>query len=99
MKTHGVVDVQIHIFLTLALVGVGWLASRPGRFTPGKRSPSTHWIGGWMGPRTDLDDVERRKSLALLRLELQSLGHSAQSQLLYQDIPASDPYRGNKKKK
>jgi hypothetical protein len=21
------------------------------RFTPGERTPGTHWIGGWMGPR------------------------------------------------
>jgi hypothetical protein len=36
MKTYGGVDVQIHIFLTLALVGGEWSASRPG----------TNWIGG-----------------------------------------------------
>jgi hypothetical protein len=49
MKTHGGVDVYIHVFLTSALVGDKWSASRPGRHTPG-----THWVG----PRTDLDDVE-----------------------------------------
>jgi hypothetical protein len=27
-----------------------------GRFTPG-----THWIGGWVGPRGGLDDVEKSK--------------------------------------
>jgi hypothetical protein len=43
MKAYGGVDVQIHIFLTLVLVGGEWSASRPGRFTP-----STHWIGGWV---------------------------------------------------
>jgi hypothetical protein len=51
MKTYGRVDVYIHVFLTSALVGGEWSASRPGRFTPG-----THWLGGWMGPRADLDD-------------------------------------------
>jgi len=25
------------------------------------RAPSTHWIGGWMGPRTGLDAVVKRK--------------------------------------
>jgi hypothetical protein len=32
--------------LTSALDGGEWSASRPGRFTPRKRTPSTHWIGG-----------------------------------------------------
>jgi hypothetical protein len=39
MKTYGGVDVEIHIFLTPALVGGEWSASRPGRFTPGKELP------------------------------------------------------------
>jgi hypothetical protein len=41
---------EIHVFLTPALVGGGWSASRP---------------GGWVGPRTGLDDVEVRKLLPL----------------------------------
>jgi hypothetical protein len=36
----------------------------------GERGPGTHWIGGWVGPRTSLDDVEKRKCLPLLGLEL-----------------------------
>jgi hypothetical protein len=28
---------------------------------PGKRATGTYWIGGWVGPRADLDDVEKRK--------------------------------------
>jgi hypothetical protein len=35
--------------LTSALVGGEWSASRPGRFTPRERTPSTYWIGGWVG--------------------------------------------------
>jgi hypothetical protein len=50
MKAYWGVDVEIHIFLTSALVGGEWSASRPGRFTPGERAPGTHWIGGWMTP-------------------------------------------------
>jgi hypothetical protein len=23
--------------------------------------PGTHWLGGWVGPRAGLDDVEKRK--------------------------------------
>jgi hypothetical protein len=27
----------------------------------GERAPSTHWIGGWVGPRFGMDAVEERK--------------------------------------
>jgi hypothetical protein len=33
------------------------------RFTPGERTPGTHWIGGWVGPRAGLDAGARRKIL------------------------------------
>jgi hypothetical protein len=58
-------------------------ASRPGPFTPGERSPSTHWIGGWVGPGAGLDDVERRKILPLPGLELRPHGRPTRSQSLY----------------
>jgi hypothetical protein len=48
MKTYGGVDVYTHVFLTSALVGGEWSASRPGRFTPGERALGIHWIGGWV---------------------------------------------------
>jgi hypothetical protein len=73
METYGGADLQIRVFLTSALVGGEWSASRPGRFTPG-----THWIGGWVGPRTGLD-VERRKILLLPGIELRPLGRPARS--------------------
>jgi hypothetical protein len=69
MKAYGGVDVEIHI-LTSVLAGGEWLASHPGRFTPGERAPGTHWIGGWMNPRAGLDDVEKRKFMNLPELEL-----------------------------
>jgi hypothetical protein len=50
---------QIHIFLNSALAGGEWSASRPGRFTPGERTPRTHWIGGWVNSRAGLDDMEK----------------------------------------
>jgi hypothetical protein len=59
MQTYGGVVTYIHIFLTLALVGGEWSASRPSRFTPGKEPPGTHWIGGWVDPKAGLDDVEK----------------------------------------
>jgi hypothetical protein len=83
MKAYGGVDVYIHIFLTSALVGGEWSASRLGRFTHGERDPSNHWIRGWVGPRAGLDDVEKRKVLPLPGLELQTLCHPARSQSLY----------------
>jgi hypothetical protein len=69
MKTYGGVDVQIHIFLTPALVG-DWSASRPCRFTPGKEPHGTHFIGGWVDPRADLDDMEKWTYFTLPGLEL-----------------------------
>jgi hypothetical protein len=42
MNMYGEVDVQIHVFLTSALVGDEWSASHPGRFTLGERAPGTH---------------------------------------------------------
>jgi hypothetical protein len=61
MKAYRGVDVQIHVFMTTALVGGELSASRPGRLTPGERAPDTHCISGWVGPRAGLDDVEKRE--------------------------------------
>jgi hypothetical protein len=30
-------------------------------FTPSERTPGTHWIGGWVGPRAGLDAVAKRE--------------------------------------
>jgi hypothetical protein len=70
-------------FFTSALVGGEWAASRLGRFTLEERAPGTHWIGRWVGPRTSLDDVEKRKMLPLPGLELQPLSRPAHGQGLY----------------
>jgi hypothetical protein len=43
---YGGVDLEVNVFLTSALVGGEWSASRPCRFTPGEMSPGTYWIGG-----------------------------------------------------
>jgi hypothetical protein len=66
MKAYRGVDVQMHIFLTLALVGGEWSASHPCHFTPKEKAPNTHWIRGWVGPRASLDAVEQKKFLTLL---------------------------------
>jgi hypothetical protein len=60
MKTYGGVDVYIHVFLTSTLVGGEWPASRPGRFASGETTPDAYWIGSWVGPRTGLEDVEKK---------------------------------------
>jgi hypothetical protein len=73
---------DVHIFLNSALAANEWSASRPGRFTSGERAPGTHWIGGWVNPRTGLNDV-KRKCLTLPGLELRSLGRPACNQSLY----------------
>jgi hypothetical protein len=50
---------------------------------PIERASDTHWIGGCVGPRICLDNVERRKILPLLELELWPLGRPTNSQSLY----------------
>jgi hypothetical protein len=83
MDAYGGVDIEIHIFLTSALAGGGWSASRPCRFTPGERATGTHRIGGVVVPRAGLDDVEKITFLALPGLQLRPLGRPARSQSLY----------------
>jgi hypothetical protein len=83
MKTYGGVDVYSHIFLTSALVGGEWSASRPCRFTAGENASGTHYTGGWLGLITGLD-VEKRKFLTLTGLKLRPLCRPASSQSLYQ---------------
>jgi hypothetical protein len=68
MKAYGGVDV--HIFLTSALVWGEWSASCPDRFSPVEGASGTHWIGDWVDPRAGLDDVEKKQFLTLQELEL-----------------------------
>jgi hypothetical protein len=63
IRTYREVEVQLHPFLTSALDGGDWSASRPGRFPPGK-SPRYSLV-----PRAGLDAVvKRKKSLLLPRI-------------------------------
>jgi hypothetical protein len=75
---------SIHIFLTSALAGGEWSASRPCRFTPRERTPGTHWIGDWVGPRAGLDDMEKRRFSTLPALELRPHWRPARIQSLCQ---------------
>jgi hypothetical protein len=58
MEAYWGMEIKSTHSLTSALDGAEWSASRPGRFTPRERVPSTHWIGGWVGPRAVLDADE-----------------------------------------
>jgi hypothetical protein len=40
----------MHAFLTSAVVGGEWSASRPGRFTSGERAPGAHLKGARWAP-------------------------------------------------
>jgi hypothetical protein len=77
MKTYGGLDVEMHVYLISALAGDKWSASRPGLFTP-----DTHSIGCWVDPTDSLEDVEKRKFVTLLSLELRPLGRPACRQSL-----------------
>jgi hypothetical protein len=53
-------EVQLHV-LTSALDGCEWSALRPGRFISRETALGTYLIGGWVGQRTGLDAVAKRK--------------------------------------
>jgi hypothetical protein len=61
VKSYGRVKVQLHVFLSLAPDGGKWSVSSPGPPSLLSSFPGTHWIGGWVGSRTGLDEVARRK--------------------------------------
>jgi hypothetical protein len=69
MKTWGSGGIATP-FLTTALDEGEWSASHHGRFSREEIAPGTHWPGGWVGPRTGLDTVEKRKTLPLPEIEL-----------------------------
>jgi hypothetical protein len=75
MKTYRGVEDYRYTFLTSALDGEEWSASRPGCFTPEEKVPSIHWMGTGMGgtPEMGLNAVEKNL-LPLLGIELRFLG-------------------------
>jgi len=54
------VAVQFHAFLTSAVAESGQLHALAA-LSPGKKTPSTHWLGGWVIPRAGTDVVVTRK--------------------------------------
>jgi hypothetical protein len=70
-------------FTTSALYGGVSVTPRP-RFSPGERTPGTHYTGGWVGPRAGLDTGARGKILSPLPgIEPRSPTRPARSQTLY----------------
>lgn len=55
MKVDGGVELQYDAFLTSAQYGGERSPSCPNFFTPGEMTPSTHWIGSWLGHRAGLE--------------------------------------------
>jgi hypothetical protein len=53
-------------------MGVSGQRHAPAALYPRERTPGTHWIGGWMGPRAGLDAGARRKILCLSGIEPRS---------------------------
>jgi hypothetical protein len=65
---------------------MGWVVSCTPwpRISPGDGIPSTHWTGGWVGPRAGLDTEARGKILSPLPgIETRSLNSLARNQTLY----------------
>jgi hypothetical protein len=60
MKMYEEVDLQTQVFLTSGLLGSEQLVSRPHSFTLGQMVPGSHWIKGWVGPKSVLDNKEER---------------------------------------
>jgi hypothetical protein len=83
MKTYGSVGGCIHSrFLDLGTNWM-WVVSFTLRPVYSGRSPGTHWIGSWVGPKAGLDAVEKRKFLTLPELQLRPLSRPSRSQSLY----------------
>jgi hypothetical protein len=51
-------------FSTSTLDEGEWSVSRPAHFTPGEIAHSTHWVGGYVGPKFGLDAIEKKKILS-----------------------------------
>jgi hypothetical protein len=61
MKTYGGVEEYIHALSPSASIEVSGQFHAPAALPPWKEPLYTHWIGGWVGLRVDLDAVVKRK--------------------------------------
>jgi hypothetical protein len=72
-------------------IGSSWkwvISFTPLPLYPREGAPCTHCIGSWADLRVGLDDIENRKFLSLLGLELRPLGRPASR---YTDYAIPDP--------
>lgn len=60
-KMSGGVELELQVYLIWTLGWDGLSASRPGRFNRRKRAPGTHWIRGWVDPRTSVHTALKRQ--------------------------------------
>ena len=70
---YGGVEVQVHVFLTWALDWGECSTTRPGHFTAEERDLGTHLIGGLVDSRVSLHVTERKKALAFVGNQHNSL--------------------------
>jgi hypothetical protein len=59
MKVYRAAKVQLHSFTTSATDGWKVISLTPRPLPPRERAPGTNWIGGWVGPRVDVDVLEK----------------------------------------
>jgi hypothetical protein len=59
MKTWGIGGIA-PLFFTSTLYLVSGDLHTPSALPPDERTTGVHWVGGWVGPRIDLDVVEKR---------------------------------------
>jgi hypothetical protein len=68
MKTNWMSGGIAPSFLTSALYGGEWSASRPGQFKPGVRDSGAHRIGGSVGPIAGLGAIGKEKISIIILL-------------------------------
>jgi hypothetical protein len=69
------VEVKLHHFD----LGTGWrlvVNFTPSLFIPEETTPNTHWIGGWVDPKSCSDTVGKRRSLHCQKSNLDHPSHS-----------------------
>jgi hypothetical protein len=81
------------LFLTSALGGDEWSASRSCRCISEEKTLSTHCIGAWVGPRADLDAVEYIQILTIPGIEPRLLSRPVRILALYRLGYRNSQYR------